>query len=67
MRVHSCARKIRDLLTETGHPQDFARHALDEAMLPEISAAVAQDPLSAFCPLQPTLIETVVRRACGWQ
>ena len=65
--IKNCAAKIRGLLEETGHPLDFARHALDVARLPDIAEAVAQDPLSAFCPLEPGLIETVLRRACGWR
>lgn len=64
--VLACAKIIRSMMEDIGHPQDFARHSIDPSMLPEISAAVASDPLAAFLPMPPSLIETVCRRACGW-
>ncbi len=64
--VVACAGVVRALLEQINHPQDFARHAIEQSTLPEIAAAVAHDPLAAFLPLPQDLIETVCRRACGW-
>ena len=64
--VLECAAVIRNLLNTIGHPQDFARHEIVPSRLPEIAAAVAHDPLAAFLPLPPELIESVCRKVCGW-
>lgn len=64
--VLASAAAIRELLAQTGHPQDFSRHDIPESMLPDISAAIAHDALAAFLPLPQAVIETICRRACGW-
>lgn len=64
--VLACAAVIRELLEQMGHPQDFARHNISSSMLPEISAAVAHDPLAAFLPLPQDIIESVCRKVCLW-
>jgi alcohol dehydrogenase class IV len=65
--VLETAALIRRLMSDTGHPQNFARHDISPAALPEIVTAVAHDPLAAFHPIAPDVIETICRRACGWQ
>lgn len=64
--VLETAAVIRRLMDEMGHPQDFARHDIPESTLPDIVAAVANDPLAAFCPLGMDVIERICRRVCGW-
>lgn len=63
--LHAAA-TIRALLNETGHVQDFAMHNIAEAALPDIIAAVAQDPLAAFHPIDGDVIEAVCRRVFAW-
>jgi alcohol dehydrogenase class IV len=65
--VLAAAGKIRELLVELGHPQDFTRHNLAKTDLPTIIRAVAHDPLAAFYPIAPDRIERVCRKVCGWE
>jgi alcohol dehydrogenase class IV len=65
--VLAAAGKIRELLVELGHPQDFTRHNLAKTDLPTIIRAVAHDPLAAFYPIAPDRIEKVCRKVCGWE
>ena len=58
---------IRRLLSEIGHPQDFSRHEIPQSSLPEIVAAVTSDPLAGLYPIAADVIESVCRKACGWQ
>jgi alcohol dehydrogenase class IV len=64
--VSDAAAAIRRLMTEIDHPQDFSRHGIPQTALENIIAAVAHDPLAAFYPLGPDVIEAVCRRVCGW-
>ena len=64
--VLESAASIRALMDEMGHPQDFCRHSIPESALPDIVGTVAHDPLAAFFPLDPVLIEAVSRKVCGW-
>lgn len=64
--VLETAALIRRLMSEIGHPQDFARHEIPESSLPEIIAAVAHDPLAGFYSIGSDVIESVCRKACGW-
>ena len=64
--VLQAAAAIRELMDGMGHPQDFTRHSIPESALPEIVTTVVHDPLAAFFPLEPALIETVSRKVCGW-
>ena len=65
--VQETAAIIRRLLSEIGHPQDFSRHEIPESSLPEIVAAVMSDPLAGLYPIAADVIESVCRKACGWQ
>ncbi|MCZ6829419.1 MAG: iron-containing alcohol dehydrogenase, partial [Gammaproteobacteria bacterium] len=64
--VLEAAATIRTLMEKMGHPQDFSRHSIPESALPDIVGTVAHDPLAAFFPLDPAVIETVSRKVCGW-
>jgi alcohol dehydrogenase class IV len=64
--VLAAAASIRALLNELGHPQNFERHNIPQSALPDIIKAVAHDPLAAFYPLTPEIIESIAKTACGW-
>ncbi len=64
--VMAVAAKIRDLLGQMGHPQDFRRHDIAESSLADIVQAVSQDSLAAFYPVAADRIEAIARKACGW-
>lgn len=64
--LKNCSLAIRNLLQETGHPQNFSHHGVESAALPDVVAAVAQDPIAAFCRMDRDTIEAVCRAAFGW-
>ena len=60
------AARIRELLDQIGHPQDFSRHKLGPEKLQEIAPAIAGDPLAALHPLDSQVITQVCQRAFNW-
>lgn len=64
--VLAAAAKIRGLLDQIGHPQDFRRHNIAESSLSDIVYAVSHDPIAAFFPVAADRIEAIARKACAW-
>jgi alcohol dehydrogenase class IV len=64
--LKNCSLSIRNLLQEAGHPQTFSHHGVERAALPDVVAAVARDPIAAFCRMDKGTIEAVCRVAFGW-
>ena len=64
--VLESAAKIRALMENMGHPQDFARHDIPASALGDIVTAVSHDPLAAFYPIDASVIENICCKVCGW-